>query len=374
MDKVDVLVIGAGVVGLAIGRAFALQKREVIVAEREKIPGSATSSRNSGVIHAGIYYPKHSNKARLCINGKNQLYHYAKERNISYQNCTKLIVACTPNEISTLKAIQQKALDNGVDDLQILSQEESLALEPELFCHGALLSPSTGIIDVHALMQEFITDIEEYGGIIAYDNPIHAIHITPNGFEVIFPDGNKILARILINAAGLEAQNIAKSIKGLTPSTIPKAYHAKGNYFGLTGKTPFSRLIYPVPVQGGLGAHFTINIAGESLFGPDVEWMKEGSSLDFTVNPERSQSFYDSISRFWPAVTTRELFPAYAGIRPKISSANMPDGDFIIQGEQQHGIKGLVNLYGIESPGLTASMSIGSEVQGLIHQQGLASS
>lgn len=362
MDKIDVLVIGAGVVGLAIAREFALDGREVIVAEREKIAGSGTSSRNSGVIHAGIYYPKGSNKARLCVEGKKLLYEYVKLRNIPFNNCTKLIVACNPEEVAQLEDIRQKAHDNGVDDLEIISKEEAIGLEPALSCYGALRSPSTGIVDIHELMQEFIVDIEDNSGIIAYNNPIEVINSTSEGLRVTFADKTSLLVDTLVNAAGIQAQSVAKKIVGLDPVTIPQQYLAKGNYFGVTGVPPFSRLIYPVPVQGGLGSHFTMNIAGESLFGPDVEWLNEGDALDYRVNAERSASFYKSVARFWPDVTNRELFPAYAGIRPKISGPNMPDGDFMIHTSKDHGINGLINLYGIESPGLTASMAIAYEV------------
>ncbi len=358
MDKIDVLVIGAGVVGLAVAREFALQKRDVIVAERDVIAGSGTSSRNSGVIHAGIYYPKSSKKAELSVKGKSLLYDYVKSRSVSYNNCTKLIVACTKDEITKLEAIKQKALNNGVNDLKIISKQEALEMEPALSCEGALYSPSTGIVDIHGLMQEFITDIEANQGIIAYDNSINSIKNTSQGLVVSFSDNTEFLVNTLINSAGISAQDVAKQIKGLNHQTIPKQYLAKGNYFGLEGKMPFSRLIYPVPVQGGLGAHFTMNIANESLFGPDVEWLNAGDEINYKVNPERSKNFYESISRFWPDVKNRTLFPAYAGIRPKVSGPAMPDGDFIIQTQKDHGIKGLINLYGIESPGLTASMAI----------------
>ncbi len=362
MGKIDVLVIGAGVVGLAIARAFSFNNREVIVAEREKIPGSMTSARNSGVLHAGIYYPQGSNKARLCVEGKKRLHEYVKERNVPYKNCTKLIVACTEDEIPKLEAIKQKAVLNGVTDLRIIKKQEAIALEPALTCHAALHSPSTGIVDVHHLMQEFIVDIESQNGLIAYDNQIEKIEVATGTIYVTLSDGNKTQVNTLINAAGLNAQNIANKIEGFDKNLIPKQYLAKGNYFGVTGAIPFSRLIYPVPVQGGLGVHFTMNLGGESLFGPDVEWLDDNGSLDYKVNSERSKNFYDSIARFWPDIKTRDLFPAYAGIRPKISGPNMPDGDFIIQDKKQHGIKGLVNLYGIESPGLTASMAIANEI------------
>lgn len=362
MDKIDVLVIGAGVIGLAIAREFSLKNREVIVVEREKIAGSITSSRNSGVIHAGIYYPKGSKKAELCVKGKTQIYNYVKQRDIPYKNCTKLIVACSDDDIIKLNGIQKKASDNGVNDLRILSKEEALEIEPNLSCKGALLSPSTGIVDIHNLIQEFIVDIEANNGLIAYDNTINQIEITNEGIVVSLSNNTQILVTTLINSAGLDAQKVAEKIIGLNKKTIPKQHLAKGNYFGLVGKMPFSRLIYPVPVQGGLGAHFTMNIANESLFGPDVEWLNNSEEINYKVNPERSSSFYQSIAKFWPDVQNHELFPAYAGIRPKISAPGAPDGDFVIQTEIEHGIAGLVNLYGIESPGLTSSMAIAQNI------------
>lgn len=368
-EKLDVLVIGAGVVGLAIARALALKGREVIVAEREEFPGSITSARNSGVIHAGIYYPKDSNKAKFCVRGKELLYDYARERGIAYKNCTKLIVACNDEDLTKLESIKARAEANGVNDLRLISANEAMTWEPNLSCQGALLSPSTGIIDIHGLMQEFIVELEGEGGAVACCNPIESVDITDNGFKVVLEGGDTLLAQTLINAAGLDAQAIAHKINGLPPETIPKLHRAKGNYFSVTGPAPFSRLIYPVPVGGGLGAHYTMNIAGESLFGPDVQWLNDNDPLDYTVDPTRVDSFYASVKRFWPDVVNRELVPAYAGIRPKIVGPGQPDGDFIIHDEHTHGIKNFITLYAIESPGLTASMAIGEEIISKIEPQ-----
>ena len=369
MENVEVLIIGAGVVGLAIARAFSLDGREVIVAEKEEMAGSGTSARNSGVIHAGIYYPKNSNKARFCVEGNRALYAYAKERQISYNNCGKIIVACIEEERTKLENIQQRALKNGVSDLKVISQDEIQELEPNVKSCGGLISPSTGIIDIHGLMQEFIVDIEENNGVLAYDNAIDKINIRDDGFEV-FLEGDipPILTKTLINAAGLGAQAVAQRMVGLNPATIPQQYLAKGNYFGISGAAPFSRLIYPVPVDGGLGAHFTMNIAGESVFGPDVEWLSSDDPAgippyDYRVDERRVDTFYQSVARFWPDVKDKELVPAYSGIRPKVSGPGENAGDFVLQDKSVHGIEGLVNLYGIESPGLTSSMALAQAVR-----------
>lgn len=361
MEKLDVMVIGAGVVGLAVARALALSGREVVVAEKEIMFGSGTSARNSGVLHAGIYYPKDSLKARFCVEGRKKLYTYAAARGIPHNNCGKLLVACDEQEEAKLDAVRMRAVANGVDDLHLISAGDAMALEPNLFCTAALVSPSTGIIDIHALMESFIADIESAGGMIAYKNDIHSIDVIDDGFIVTTNDGH-IKLKTLINAAGLDAQSLAGRINGLNKNTIPRQYLAKGNYFGVAGKTPFSRLVYPVPVAGGLGAHFTMNMAGESLFGPDVQWLEEGQALDYRVDVARADSFYQSVKRFWPGVMERELVPAYAGIRPKLVGAGQPDGDFIIQDKTVHGVEGLINLYGIESPGLTASMAIADDI------------
>jgi len=367
MEKIDVLVIGAGVVGLAIARTMAKEGRQVIVAEAEKLPGSITTSRNSGVIHAGIYYRQGSMKAQLCVRGKTLLYEYAKERTVPYRNCGKLIVACSEEEVGKLEDIRTKAARNNVDDLEILSIEETKEMERNVVCKGALLSPSTGIIDVHTLVEEFIKDIENADGLIAYDNSIEKIEIQCGTFLVHVRGGGLVKADMVINAAGINAQNVARTISGLDPASIPKQYLAKGHYFGISGKSPFNRLIYPVPVKGGLGTHFTMNMAGESIFGPDVLWLKDGEVIEYNVDESRSEKFYEAIKRYWPEIGGRKLRPAYAGVRPKVVGPNEPDGDFIIQMEEDHGVPNLVNLYGIESPGLTASMAIAEMVAGRLH-------
>lgn len=358
MEKIEVLVIGAGVVGLAIARELARNDKEVIVAEREAMAGSITSARNSGVIHAGIYYHENSLKARFCVQGKEKLYAYAKERNIPYKQCQKIMVACEADEIAKLESIKQKAYKNGVTDLKVLDQDALKTMEPELAGVGGLLSPSTGIIDIHALMESLIADIEDHSGVIAYENEISTAKVTDDGAIITMNSGETLLVKTLINAAGLGAQDIASKIEGLDQTTIPKLHRAKGNYFSVSGKAPFSRLIYPIPVAGGLGAHYTMNIGGDNLFGPDVEWLNDNEEPNYNVDEARVESFYTAVKRYWPGVTDKELMPSYSGIRPKITGKGEPDGDFTIHGEDIHGAKGVINLYGIESPGLTSSMAI----------------
>lgn len=364
MEKIDVLVIGAGVVGLAIARECALKNRQVIVAEREKFAGSITSARNSGVIHAGIYYPKNSLKAQLCVEGRKMLYDFVRERNVAHKNCGKMIVACSHDELHQLQAIKAKAAGNGVDDLYVISAQEAQELEPQLHCVGALMSPSTGIVDVHNLIEELVVDLEDHDGLIAYDNVIDHIGIIPDGFEISLSGGESIIAGAVVNAAGLEAQSIARKISGgFDAATIPPQHYAKGHYFSISGAAPFSRLIYPVPVKGGLGTHFTMNMAGESIFGPDVEWLNESDQpFDYDVDETRAPLFKQAIARYWPNVETKALMPAYSGIRPKIVGQGETDGDFMISDECDHGVTNLVNLYGIESPGLTASLAIGRRI------------
>lgn len=364
MEEIECAIIGAGIVGLAIARAVALSGMEVIVAEREDMPGSITSARNSGVIHAGIYYPAGSAKARLCVRGRALLYAYAADKNIPHRNCGKMIVAVEDADITTLQNIKAKAEANGVHDLSWVDAETAQAMEPELACVGGLLSPSTGIIDVHALIDALRVDIETHGGMIALRNPINRVTIDSDGtFILHLPDG-AVRAHRLVNAAGLGAQDLARTIDRLNPATIPPQYLAKGNYFSVSGAAPFKRLIYPVPVPGGLGAHFTMNMAGESLFGPDVEWLEQQDmrQINYDVDPARADSFRQSIARYWPGIARRTLNPAYSGVRPKIARPPMPDGDFIVQTSTEHGIRNLVNLYGIESPGLTSALAIAEDV------------
>ena len=372
METVDYLVIGAGVVGLAIARELSLKNKEVIVIDRERMAGSITSARNSGVIHAGIYYPEGSNKARFCVAGKEMLYAYAKQHAIPHKNCGKLIVATTETELARLDAIMARATANGVHDLVRLSADDVLTKEPTLNAVGGLFSPSTGIIDIHVLMESMQADISNHGGLVALSNGFARGEITEAGMVVHTISGESILARNVVNAAGIAAQSVAHAMDGMPQETIPKLHLAKGNYFSISGKTPFSHLVYPVPEPGGLGAHFTMNMAGESLFGPDVEWLDETTNatnpaaLNYNVDASRMETFYTSIRRYWPGIDAHNLQPAYAGIRPKLAAKGDPDGDFTIHTHAHHGVQGLVHLYGIESPGLTASMAIAQEVVDLI--------
>lgn len=364
MEKIDAAVIGAGVVGLAVGRMLSASGLDVCVVEAEEYAGTGVSSRNSGVIHAGIYYPTGSNKARLCVRGKTLLYDYVRKKDISFLNCGKLIVATQENELPVLEAIKTKALANGVEDLEFYPAEKALELEPQLSCVGALFSPSTGIIDVHDYLNSLMFDIENDGGIIAFRNKVISIHPESGGFRIVLESG-EIWAGSLVNAGGLAAQGIAKKIEGFPAAAIPTQYLAKGSYFSVSGPRPFTRLVYPIPVPGGLGAHFTRNMAGESLFGPDVEWLniEDPSQINYNVDQSRGDRFKESVRRYWHGVDDRALQPAYSGVRPKIAGPSMPDGDFIIQTEVDHGLRGLINLYGIESPGLTSSLAIAEEVE-----------
>ncbi|UPG74112.1 NAD(P)/FAD-dependent oxidoreductase [Roseomonas gilardii subsp. gilardii] len=362
MESVDCVVVGAGVVGLAAARSLALAGREVLLLEGTEAIGTGTSSRNSEVIHAGIYYPADSLMARHCVAGRRMLYAYCVERGVPHARCGKLIVATAEEEAARLAGIQARAAANGVEDMRLLSRDEALALEPALSCHGALLSPSTGIIDSHAYMLALQGDAENAGAVLAFHSPVLSGRVTPDGIvlEVGGAEPMTLLCRSLVNAAGLGAPALGRAIDGLPPDTVPREYYAKGNYFTLAGRSPFSRLIYPVPVPGGLGTHLTIDLGGQARFGPDVEWVDH---IDYVVDPRRGDSFYEAIRRYWPALPDGALQPGYSGIRPKIVPQGAPGQDFVIQGPARHGIPGLVNLYGIESPGLTASLSLAEAVR-----------
>ncbi|MBV8964198.1 MAG: NAD(P)/FAD-dependent oxidoreductase [Hyphomicrobiales bacterium] len=360
MEKVDAVVVGAGVVGLAVARALALAGRETIILEKETTIGTGTSSRNSEVIHAGIYYPKGSLKARLCVAGRKALYAYCDAHGVPYRRCGKLIVAIGEQQRGTLERVLATARGNGVDDITPLSRQEAQALEPALACSGALLSPSTGILDSHAFMLALLGDAQAHGAMIAYGSTVAGGRIRDDRsleIEVVSDGAVMSLApRLLVNCAGLEAQAIAASIAGLPAETIPPLRYAKGNYFQLLGRAPFKHLIYPVPEPGGLGVHITIDLGGQAKFGPDVEWVER---LDYAVDPARGERFYAAIRQYWPGLPNEALVPGYAGIRPKLPANGADAPDFVIQGEEVHGVPGLINLYGIESPGLTSSLAIG---------------
>lgn len=361
MDSVECIVVGAGVVGLSAARALALAGREVLVVEAVGAIGTETSSRNSEVIHAGIYYPAGSLMARLCVDGREQLYAFCASHGVPHLRCGKLIVATDAQEAGRLESIRARALANGVADLALLSRAEALALEPDLACTAALLSPSTGIIDSHAFMLALRGDLEEAGGVIAFHAPLLGAVSVDGGFEVRIggQEATGLSCRRLVNAAGLRAPAVAGSIPGLAPEHIPQPYYCRGVYFTLSGRAPFRRLVYPVPVPGGLGVHLTLDLGGQARFGPDVEWIE---GIDYTVDPSRAERFYAAIRRYWPGLRDGALQPGYAGIRPKIVPPTVATQDFVIQTQATHGIAGLVNLFGIESPGLTASLAIAEEV------------
>ncbi|MFZ1867940.1 MAG: NAD(P)/FAD-dependent oxidoreductase [Steroidobacteraceae bacterium] len=360
-EKVDCVVIGAGVVGLAIARALAMRGRETLVLEAEGGIGTGTSSRNSEVIHAGIYYPPGSAKARLCVAGKQLLYTYCEARGIEHRRCGKLIVAADQEQIRALEKIEATARANGVADLRWLTAAEAGGMEPALSCVAALLSPSTGIIDSHGFMLALQGDLEKAGGTIAFQTPVRrgrcehdAIHL-----EAGNEDTFELAASVVVNSAGLRAQDLACRIDGIPKPSIPPSFYAKGNYYVLQGRAPFRHLIYPVPEPGGLGVHLTLDLAGRARFGPDVEWVEK---LDFRVDPGRAERFYRAIRGYWPGVPAGGLQPGYAGIRPKLSGPGAPAEDFLIQGPEAHGVRGLINLYGIESPGLTAALAIAERI------------
>ena len=363
-EQVDCVVVGAGVVGLAVARALALGGRDVLVLEACNAIGTQTSSRNSEVIHAGIYYPTGSLKARLCVRGKELLYGYCEARGIAHRRCGKLIVATTSAQWTQLAAIQARALANDVTDLVLLDRTQALAMEPALQCAGALLSPSTGIVDGHGLMLALLGDLEHAGGVLALNSPLALAEYARGAIELVAVDGTRLSARAVVNAAGLQAPALARCFAGLDPRHIPPAFFAKGNYFTLAGRAPFSHLIYPVPEAAGLGVHLTLDLGGQARFGPDVEWVD--SPGDTTVHAARGEAFYAEVRKYWPDLADGALVPAYAGIRPKISGPNDAARDFCIQGPKVHGVPGLVNLFGIESPGLTSSLAIGELVAELL--------
>lgn len=365
MEKIDCVVIGAGVVGLAVARCLALSGREVLILEAEEAFGTGISARNSEVIHAGIYYPAGSLKASLCIAGRQRLYAYCAERAIAHRRCGKLIVASDESQLGRLDAIAAHARGNGVADLHRLTATEARALEPALDCQAALHSPSTGIVDSHALMLALLGDAENAGAVLVLKSPVRGGEIATSGIllDIGGVEPMRLQAHCVFNCAGLGAQGVARNLRGLKAESVPPLSYAKGNYYALAGKAPFSRLIYPLPEAAGLGVHLTLDLAGQVRFGPDVEWVDQ---LDYRVDPQRAETFYASIRRYWPALPDGALAPAYAGIRPKPHQPNDPACDFIIHDKNQHGAAGLICLYGIESPGLTAAMALAEYVVGLL--------
>jgi L-2-hydroxyglutarate oxidase LhgO len=360
-ERVDCVVIGAGVVGLAIARELALAGREVIVLEAESSIGNHTSSRNSEVIHAGLYYPKDSLKARTCVEGKQRLYAYCAERGIPHARIGKIVVATDDGEVAAVRSYLAKAQANGVTDLEWLGVEALRELEPEVRSVAGFLSPSTGIIDSHAFMLALQGDAETNGATLAFLSPVLAGEA--RGRDILLHVGGaesmSLACSTVVNCAGLFAQNVARSIAGVPPESIPPQYFAKAHYYTLSGKSPFHRLVYPVATHAFLGVHVTLDLGGQARFGPDVSWVDR---VDYSFDQTREPLFYAAIRRYYPGLKDGALQPGYTGIRPKISGPEEPAADFSIQGAAQHGVRGLVNLYGIESPGLTAALAIGAHV------------
>lgn len=364
MEQTDVVVIGAGVVGLACARAFARSGQEVVIVESREDFGTGISARSSEVIHAGLYYPRGTLKARFCVEGNRLLYAYCAGHGVQYQRTGKLVVATNTEQEDDLGRLRRQGEANGVTDLRLLTAREAIALEPQLKCTAALLSPSTGIVDSRGLMLALLGDAEAHGATLALQSPLLAGEISDRGIalRVGGAEPMQLKARLVINAAGLGAQAVAASLAGFPADRVPPSLYAKGNYYSLAGRAPFSRLVYPLPEPGGLGVHLTLDLGGQARFGPDVEWV---DAPDYRVDPARANSFYGAIRRYWAGLPDGALTPAYAGIRPKIVGPDQAAADFLIQGPADHGVAGLVNLFGIESPGLTSSLAISDYVLGM---------
>jgi L-2-hydroxyglutarate oxidase LhgO len=357
----QVLVIGAGVIGLATARAAALAGHDVIVAEAANAIGTGISSRNSEVIHAGMYYPTGSSRGRHCVNGRRKLYAFCASHGVPHRKCEKLIVATDAAEQAKVESIHAQGLRNEVEGLRMMGAAEARALEPDLSCTGALLSSETGIIDAHAYMLALRGDLEDRGGRIAFNTPVEEMSRANAQWQVRFggAEAGTIAVDAVVNAAGLGAQTVGKRTEGYPAERVPPLVLCKGNYFSYAGKPVFTRLIYPVPVDGGIGIHITLDLAGRMRFGPDVEWLERE---DYTVDPARADAFYARIRSYWPGLPDNSLMPAYCGIRPKLSGPGVSQQDFMIESPAQHGLPGLVHLFGMESPGLTSSLSIADEV------------
>ncbi len=355
---VDCIILGAGVLGLALARELTLHNKSVLLLEQTGGIGNGVSSRNSEVIHAGIYYPLHSLKARLCVEGKQALYEYCTQRQVPVSAIGKLVVANGAEQEIKLQQLLDNAIACGVHDLQWLTAAQAQALEPELRCSAALLSPSTGIIDTHAYMLALQGDAEHAGAQCVFHTRFRTAKALPEGGWSVQVDGEdsfSVSCDYLINAGGLESVPNAQRIQGLPSHSIPTAYLCKGSYFSLAGKSPFKHLLYPMPTQAGLGVHLTLDLGGQARFGPDTEWLEQEN---YDVDPARARVFYDAVRQYWPALPDHALNPAYSGIRPKISAPGAPAADFMFSGPPQHGLAGLLNLYGMESPALTASLAI----------------
>jgi D-amino-acid oxidase len=361
LDRVDAVVIGAGVVGLACARQLARAGRETVILERESAIGQGISSRNSEVIHAGLYYLPGSLKARLCVRGRELLYDYCASHGVEHARPGKWIVATRPEQVPRLEELARRAEANGVTDIELIDREQARSGEPALACTAVLVSPSTGIIDSHGLMLALQGDFEAEGGAIAFDSPV-VDGVKRNGrfrLQIGGESPSRVETAIVVNATGLDAPSLAKSIASRSMASVPATCYAKGNYFALDGKAPFSRLIYPLPEPGGLGIHLTLDLQGGARFGPDVEWV---DAPEYHVTESRRDRFVEAIRSYWPDADINRLHPAFAGVRPKLGSPESPHDDFMIHGTESHGETGLVNLFGIESPGLTASLAIAEEV------------
>jgi len=361
VDRVECIVIGAGIIGLAIARRLAMAGKEVIVVESAENIGTETSSRSSEIIHAGIYYPEDSLKARFCVAGKLALYLYCESHGVTHRRTGKIIVATKDVQLPELERLKVAAAANGVTDLEWLTPSEVGEMEPAVFCLRALWSPSTGIVDSHGLMLAYQGDAEAHGAMLAFHSPVTGGEVADDGIclNIGERETTTIKADIVVNAGGLHAHTIAASISGIPANTVPQCFYAKGNYYILASPSPFSRPIYPVPEMAGLGVHATVDLGGQVRFGPDVEWVTE---IDYDVDPGRAELFYDAVRRYFPALEDGSLQPGYAGVRPKLQAPGEPARDFVVQGPAVHGINGLVNLYGIESPGITASLAIADHV------------
>lgn len=361
MESLDCVVIGAGVVGLAVARGLALRGREVVVLEAEAGTGRHTSSRNSEVIHAGIYYPTGSLKARLCVAGRRALGAYLAERDVPHRRVGKLLIAVHESELGTLERLRRLAEANGVDDLVTLSAEDVRALEPDVVAVRGVLSPSTGILDSHALMAALEADLVAKGGVVVLSAPVTGGHVEDR--DIVLDVGGKepvsVRCKTVVSSAGLHAPRVARALRGLDPAFVPREYFARGHYFTLAGRSPFRHLVYPMPAPGALGIHVTLDLAGRARFGPDITW---SPGVDYAFDEGRAPAFYSAVRRYHPGLEDGALEPGYVGIRPKIVPEGAAAADFVVQGPEVHGIHGLVNLFGIESPGLTACLAIADEV------------
>lgn len=364
-ERVDCVVIGAGVVGLAVARAVAMTGREVVILEKADIIGSETSSRHSEVIHAGIYYAPDSLKAKFCVDGKHAIYEFCDSHGVSYNRCGKIIVATDTEQLPELERLKANAAANGVVDLEWMTPAAVAEMEPAVYCVGALFSPSTGILDSHSYMLALLGDAEAAGAVPAYMTPVTGGQVMNDGIRLECGGDSpmSLAAGLVINCAGLWAQSVAASIHGVPQASVPPTYYCKGNYYTLSGRPPFTRPIYPVPEKAGLGVHVTVDLGGQVRFGPDVEWVDE---INYDVDPARADKFYAAVRKYYPALEDGAIQPGYSGIRPKIQSPDEAAKDFVIQGADDHGVPGLINLYGIESPGMTSSLAIAEYVKNII--------